>query len=356
MYCIVMAGGSGTRFWPKSRENKSKQFLTVFGKKSLIQSTVARFKSVIPFHQIYIIAKESQKDNIRTQLPDVPLENIILEPIGRDTAPCIGLASLFIHYKDPDAVAVVTPSDHLIRKEAQYRRTIQAAAKLAALKDGFVTVGIEPDTPATGYGYIQINGQKETIDRVPVYSVKTFAEKPNLATAKRFLESGDFYWNSGIFIFRVQVLLEAIENYLPDLYDGLMEIRKSMNKASFHKTLKRVYQEIKGISIDYGIMEKTKDVFLIKGKFDWNDLGNWEQIYRLSPKDKDGNVVLGNSLLLNTKNSYIDSSEGCVTVIGLDNVVVVQDGNSTLVCNRDHVEDVKKMLELLKRKKRTEYL
>jgi len=356
MYCIVMAGGSGTRFWPKSREDKSKQFLTVFGKKSLIQSTVARFKPIISPDQIYIIAKESQKENIKTQLPEIPLENVILEPIGRDTAPCIGLASLFIHEKDPEAVAVVTPSDHLIRKETLYRKTIQTAAKLATRKDGFVTVGIVPERPATGYGYIQINSKKEWIDRVPVYCVKTFAEKPNLATAKRFLESGDFYWNSGIFVFKVQVLLKAIQTYLPDLYDGLMEIRKSMNKSGYHKTLKKVYQEIKGISIDYGIMEKTKEVYLLKGRFSWNDLGNWEQIYRLSPKDKDGNVILGNSLLLNTKSSYVDSSDNFVALVGLENVVVVQEGNSTLVCSREHVEDVKKMLELMKRKKQIEYL
>ena len=356
MHCIIMAGGSGTRFWPKSREHKPKQFLTIFGKKSLVQSTGARFQSMMPNDHIFVIAKENQRDEIHTQLSAFQPDNFIFEPIGKDTAPCIGLASHFVQQKDPDAIVVVTPADHLIRKVSQFRKTINAAVQLAEKEDRFVTIGIPPDQPATGYGYIQVNGTLGKISGVHAYNVKTFAEKPNLATAQRFVESGDFYWNSGMFIFKVSVLFKAIETFLPDLFEGLMEIKKSLKKRDCHKVIEHVYHQIKAISIDYGIMEKTKNVCLVKGGFVWSDLGNWEQVYRLNPKDREGNVVQGDVVLQDVKNSYVNASKGLITVVGLENIVVVQEGNATLVCSRDHVEDVKKVLAHLKRKKRTKYL
>jgi mannose-1-phosphate guanylyltransferase len=356
MYCVIMAGGSGTRFWPRSREDRSKQFLTILGKKSLIQSTVMRFQSIVPWEDIYIVAKKSQKTELEKHILEVPRENILFEPIGKNTAPCIGLAALTIQERDSNGIMIVSPADHLIQKEVGFRRAILTAAKLAGEREGLVTIGITPEHPSTGYGYIQIDERVRIAGRVKAYSIKTFAEKPNLATAQRFLKSGDFFWNSGIFIFRVSVFLKVLEEFLPELHDGLMEIRRFINKPKYEEVLQKVYQQIRSISIDYGVMEKAKNVYLVKGDFTWNDLGSWEQVFKLSPKDKNGNTISGNAVLIDTKNSYVNISKGVFAVIGLEDVVVVQNGGATLVCKRDMVEEVKEVVDRLKRKKLHKYV
>jgi len=356
MYGIIMAGGSGMRFWPRSREGKSKQFLKILGKQSLLQSTLKRFKSFIPCDNIYVVTRKNQESEIEKHTVEIPLQNILYEPIGKNTAPCIGLAAITIQQNDPNAVVVVSPADHLIKKEDRFRKAIFAAVQLAEEKDGLVTIGISPDRPATGYGYIQIDGELDTINGVKTFKVRTFAEKPDLETAKRFLKSGDFFWNSGIFIFRIAVFLKALEEFLPSLYDGLMEIKKCIGKPNYNEVFQKVYQQIKSISIDYGVMEKAKNVYLVKGDFLWNDLGSWEQVYKLSPKDKNGNVVHGNVVYHDTKNSYISASDGMVAVLGLEDIVIVQDEGAILVCRRKNAEDVKQIVERLKRQKFEKYI
>lgn len=356
IYCVIMAGGSGTRFWPQSREEKSKQFLSILTKKSLIQSTVDRFRSIIPWENIYIVAKKSQQKKIEKHAPKMPSENFIFEPIGKNTAPCIGLAAIFIQKKNPNGVMIVSPADHIVKKKARFNQSIMSAIQLAKKKNGLVTIGIFPDRPATGYGYIQINGRIDSFDPATAYKVKTFAEKPNLATAQRFIKSGDFYWNSGLFIFKVSILLKALKECLPDLYDGLMEIKRYIGKSQYDHVLNKVYQQIQSVSIDYGVMERIRNVYLIKGEFIWNDLGNWEQVYRLSSKNKDNNVVSGDVVLIDTKNSYVSTSKGVVAVIGCEDVVIVQERGATLVCKRDRVEDVKSVVNRLKRKKMNKYI
>lgn len=356
MYCVIMAGGSGTRFWPKSREEKSKQFLSILSKKSLIQSTLERFRSIVPWDNIYVVAKKSQQDEIETHASKVPSENIIYEPFGKNTAPCIGLAAIFIQKKDPDSIMVVSPADHLIKKKSRFSKTILSAVQLAKQKNGLVTIGIPPDRPATGYGYVQVDGKVESIEDITAYKVKTFAEKPNLATAQRFLNSGDFLWNSGLFIFKVSVFLKALKACLPELYRGLMKMKRYIGKPQYENRLIEIYQQFENISIDYGVMEKIKNVYLIEGEFFWNDLGNWEQVYRLSMKDKNGNTVSGDVILLDTKNSYVSAAKGVVAVIGCEDVIVVQEKGATLVCKRDHVEQVKKVVHSLKRKNLHKYI
>ena len=356
MYCVIMAGGSGTRFWPLSREGKAKQFLPILGKKSLLQSTLVRFSSFIAWEDVYVVAKKSQKRELEKHILKVPHENVIFEPVGKNTAPCIGLAALFIQQRAPDGIMVVSPADHLIRKDANFQKTIMAAVQLAEEREGLVTIGISPDRPSTGYGYIQIDGEVGPIGRVKTYAIKTFAEKPNLATAQRFLKSGDFFWNSGIFVFRVSTILKAIEDLLPDLYDGLMEIRRFLDKPSYEEVLQKIYQQIRGISIDYGVMEKAGNVYLVRGDFTWSDLGSWEQVYKLSPKDKDGNVTAGDTILLDSKSSYVYSSKGVVAVLGLEDVVVVQEKDATLICKREKVEEVRQVVDRLKRKKLLKYI
>lgn len=356
MYCVIMAGGSGTRFWPRSREGKSKQFLPILGKNSLIESTIMRLRSLTSHKNIYIVAKKSQEEELLKHSGKIPLENIIYEPFGRNTAACIGLAAIFIGKRDKEGVMVVSPSDHMIKNKKQFNKVIRVAAEMAAEKDGIVTIGITPDRPATGYGYIQTGEEIDSTDGVKTYSIKTFAEKPNLATAQRFLQSGDFFWNSGIFIFRVSVFLKTLKQQMPDLHEGLVKIQKAFDKSNYEDVLKKVYQQLKSISIDYGVMEKIQNVYLVRGNFEWNDLGSWEQVYKLSPKDDEQNVISGDVITVDTQNSYVHNSKGLVAVLGLKDVIVVQEGGATLVCSREKAEDVKGIVDRLKRKKLQKYL
>ena len=356
MYCVVMAGGSGTRFWPKSRHTRAKQFLSIFGRQSLIQSTLARFRKIVDDDKIYIVAKACQAKLLKEQVPWIPGKHLLFEPLGKNTAPCIGLAAVHISQKDPDAVIVVSPADHLVKKEDRFCKVIQAAEQLANEHDAIVTIGIPPTRPSTGYGYVQIDGEHRTLHQADTYRIKTFAEKPNIETAKRFVESGDFFWNSGIFIFKCSVILKAIEEYLPDLYEGLMEIREALAGDSPEPVIARIYHELKNISIDFGVMEKAKNVFMVSGNFVWNDLGSWDQVYKLSSQDKNGNSVTGHAILLETKNSYISSDEGVIAVLGLEDIVVVREGDAVLVSKRSRSEEVRHVVERLRQERMNDYI
>jgi mannose-1-phosphate guanylyltransferase len=356
MYCVVMAGGSGTRFWPKSRQTKAKQFLRILGTQSLIESTLSRFKKIVDSDKIYIVAKACQEALLREHAPWIPEKHLIFEPLGKNTAACIGLAAVHISRRDPDAVIVVSPADHLVKKEDRFCKVIQAAEKLAEERDAIVTIGIPPTRPSTGYGYIQINGDHRTLYHVDTYRIKTFAEKPNIETAERFLASGDFFWNSGIFVFKCSVILKAFEEHLPDLYESLMEIRDALSGDLPEPVIARIYQQLKNISIDYGVMEKARNVFMVKGNFVWDDLGSWDQVYKLSSQDKNGNSVAGNAVLLDTRNSYVASDRGVVAVLGLEDIVVVREGDAVLVSKRNRSEDVRHVAERLRQERLNDYL
>jgi mannose-1-phosphate guanylyltransferase len=350
-----MAGGSGTRFWPKSRESKAKQFLPILGRKTLIQQTVDRFAGIVGRENLFIVAKKGQEPLFEEHVAGISSSNFIYEPQGKDTAPCIGLAAVILHKRDPDSVIIVTPSDHLIRELPKFKKSILAAGQLAREENAFVTLGIVPDRPATGYGYIQIGAKEGSFYGVEAFRVKTFAEKPNLDTARVFIKSGDFFWNSGIFVFKTSILLKAFEEFLPDLHDGLCEIRDALDTPGYEDAVSRVYRQIRSISIDFGIMEKVKNVFCVRGSFQWSDLGSWEQVYKLSDKDGQGNATEGNAVLIDTRNTFVSNDGGVVAVLGLENVVVVQEGNVTLVCRMDRTEDVKQVVDRLKRKKNEQY-
>lgn len=351
MYAVIMAGGSGTRFWPRSRESRSKQFLNIIGRKTLFEQTLDRFAPLVGRDNLYVVAKAGQKSQFRPFSGRIPRSHFIWEPMGKDTAPCIGLAAVVLDRSEPDAVMAVTPADHLILDLPRFRKSILAAAQLAREQDSFVTLGIVPDRPATGYGYIQIDGSEGSFYGVEAFKVKTFAEKPNAETAAMFLASGDFVWNSGIFVFRTSVFLKAVEEFLPDLYDGLCEIRGALDKRGYVRAVQRVYRQIRSISIDFGIMEKASNVLCVRGDFRWSDLGSWEQVHKLSEKDANGNVVTGDAVLVDTTQSYVHTEGGVVAVLGLDRVVVVQEKGVTLVCRMDRSEDVKQVVERLKRRK-----
>ncbi|HSD63955.1 MAG TPA: mannose-1-phosphate guanylyltransferase [Ignavibacteriaceae bacterium] len=353
LYAVIMAGGIGARFWPRSKVKSPKQLLNIFGKKTMIQETVSRLDGIVEQKNIYVITNKVQRDEIIKQLPYLPVENIIDEPFGRNTAACIGLASIIIKSRIENAVTIILPADHIIKDTGEFHTTVRQAAEFADKSGGLVTIGIKPSRPETGYGYIQIE-ENEVTDNV--HKVYTFAEKPNYATAVRFLESGDFYWNSGMFIWRVDTILNEIEKYMPDLFEGLNEVIPFLHSPEFNQKLANVYGKLRNISIDYGIMEKSRNVYLTKGEFSWSDVGSWEEVYQLSDKDENGNAIVGNVFTEMTVDSYIYSPEKFVSVIGVDNLIIINSEDALLVCRRDQSQEVKKIVDHLKINKLTEYL
>jgi len=353
VFAVIMAGGVGSRFWPRSREKSPKQLLKIFDERTMIQSTVDRLEGFIPNQNIFIVTNKLQKEEIRKQLPEIPNENILEEPFGRNTAAAIGLASVLIQKIDPDAVIAVLPADHIIREINIFQESLQKAATYAYEEGGLLTIGIPPTRPETGYGYIQID---ENESEENIFKVLTFAEKPNYDTALNFVKSGDFLWNSGMFIWKVETIINEIALLMPELGAALKNIGAAFRTAKFEKILLEEYGQLRSISIDYGIMEKSHKVFLTKGKFTWSDVGSWEEVHQLSNKDKNDNSLIGNVYTDNTSDSYIYSPGKFTAVIGLDNLIVINTDDALLVCNRENAQEVKKIVDYIKLNKLKDYL
>ncbi len=351
MLALIMAGGSGTRFWPRSRQRHPKQLLRIYGDATMIQQTVQRLKPAVPPEKIFVVSTQIQIDEIRRQLPDIPQENLLVEPVGKNTAPCIGLGALYMRRIDPDGIMVVLPADHMITQEEIWLQQLQQAELIARETGALVTIGIRPTYPATGYGYIQHTHEKITLDSVVAYRVKTFAEKPNYETACRFLESGDFLWNSGIFVWKISTILQEIEEYLPEIADALYTIDRAIGTAKEKETIDYTYRQIRSISIDYGVMEHAREVYVLPGHFGWNDLGSWNEVYKIRPKDDHGNATSGEHLLLDTEGCLVDVDGKVVATIGLKDMVIVDTEDALLICPRDRAQDVRDIVEALKRKK-----
>jgi len=356
IYCLIMAGGSGTRFWPRSRTARPKQFLPIFGEDSLIQSTIKRFATFTETKNIYIVSSKLQSEVLEAQTPMLPRENLIYEPVGKNTLPCIGLAAMFAEKENRDGIMVVSPSDHLIKNDELFRDTVMAAVNIAEERNGIVTIGITPTYPATGYGYVKTSEDITGEKIIRQFKVERFVEKPNEIKASEYLKQGGFYWNSGLFVFKISVFLDAVKVFAPELYADLRKIQAELGNPSFEQTLDTVYRAVQSISVDYGIMEHAKNIYLVEGNFDWNDLGSWESVYQCSEKDNAGNVSSGEAIFLESGNSYIHAEKGIVAIVGLDNVVVVQEGNAVLVCRRDKAEDIKKIVDQLKAENKNQYL
>jgi mannose-1-phosphate guanylyltransferase len=359
VYAVIMAGGVGTRFWPRSTEKSPKQLLEIVNKGTMIQNTVKRISDLIEPKNILVVTGKVQRPLLAKQLPQIPAENIIVEPIGRNTAPCIGLAALFIRRRDPEAVMVVLPADHLMEDEAEFRRILNLAIWVAYESGKMITVGIQPMRPETGYGYIQVvdedDGSNPYFSR-GVYRVKTFAEKPNLQTARQFLQSGDFLWNSGMFIWRADTILREIELLLPEMHDELAKIDATIGSEKYEAAVETGYRIIRNISIDYGVMEKSRDVYVIKGNFGWSDVGSWDEVYRISGKDDLGNSVTGKAYLHDTKNTLVFSGGTFVATIGVEGIIVIATDSGVLVCKQGHSQDVKEVVDYLRRKQMGEFL
>jgi len=351
-----MAGGKGTRFWPLSREKKPKHLLSITGEKSIIKYTVERIAPLVQEANIMIVTGESHSDEIKKELPSLPEKNILIEPTGRNTAPCIGLAALHIRKKNPDAVMIVLPSDHLIGDENTFISVLSDAADIAKRGDYLVTVGIQPTRPETGYGYIERGNAFDTIGNSAIYNVQSFREKPDLATAEAFFMNGGFYWNSGMFIWKVSALLESIEKFLPDLYEALLKMEDCLGTDRESEVVAEVYGDIQPISIDYGIMEKAENVLMIPGDFAWSDVGSWDVLWEVLEKDENGNVVKGKVLSIDTADSLVFGSDKLITLVGVKNLIVVETGDALLICDKNASQDVKKLVEKLENGNMKEYL
>ncbi len=343
MYCVVMAGGSGTRFWPMSRKSKPKQLLKIIGDQTMLQITVDRLMKCKKTEDIYISTRKDLSTVIKKEIKGVKPKNIIAEPSGKNTAPCIGLSALHISEVDGEAVMGIFPSDHLIVGHRAFEKALNHAAKTAIAKEALVTIGIQPTFPSTAYGYIQFD-QDSQVDKLDAYPVRTFAEKPHLNTAKRFLKSEDFLWNAGIFIWKVNVFFDELGRHMPDLSNQLVKIGKHIKSG---KSYKGIWSEIVPDSIDYGLLEKAKNIYVVKSDFRWNDLGSWNAVYDELPKRKNGNLVKGGGVIIDGENNFIQNDGHFTAVVGLDNVVVISTDDATLVVNKDNVEDVRKAVKFL---------
>jgi mannose-1-phosphate guanylyltransferase len=350
LYAVIMAGGSGTRLWPRSRKKKPKQLLDIVSSKTMIQETVERLDSLVDVDNTMVVVGELHFKDIDQQLVHIPTENIIVEPSGKNTAPCIGLAAIHIKARDEDAVMVVLPSDHLIRNTNRFRKIIRAAAAAAQQEESLVTIGIEPTFPETGYGYIQIGKKELSIRSEDVFKVVAFTEKPTGAMAKKFLKAGNYLWNSGMFVWNVKTILNQIEKHLPDLHDGLMKIEAALGKSNEQKVLERVYDSLEPESIDFGVMEKSKKVLLLKGDFGWNDIGSWAAMEQLWPKDKDGNFLNADVVSIESSGNIIHSTKKLVAVIGLQDIVIIETEDALLVCPKERAPDVRRAVEELKKR------
>ncbi|MBA4397398.1 MAG: mannose-1-phosphate guanylyltransferase [Syntrophus sp. (in: bacteria)] len=356
MYAVIMAGGRGARFWPRSRESKPKHLLDIVSDKTIVRETVDRISPLIRPENILIVTGESHAQELMRQLPDIPQENIIIEPVGRNTAPCIGLAALHIKRKAPDAVMLVLPSDHLIADEDQFRKILSAAAAVAQRGDDLVTVGIRPTGPETGYGYIEQGREQDTIEGEKVYDVRSIREKPDLTQARSMLARGGFSWNSGMFIWKVSVILKALEQWLPDLYAGLLQIEAALGSARETAVVAQVYQQTRSVSIDYGVMEKARNTLVIPGNFGWSDVGSWDALWEVSPHDEHGNAVRGEAITIDSRNCLVHSPGKTVALVGVEDLIIVETADALLICKRGASQGVRKVVDRLERENRSELL
>jgi len=352
-----MAGGVGTRFWPISRNSKPKQFLDILDNgKTLFQQTFSRFITICPLNNIFVVTSTEYKEIVLEQVPELLSCNILLEPIRRNTAPCIAYACYRIKAINPNANIIVAPSDHLILKEYEFISVINSALDFTKDKDALLTLGITPSRPETGYGYIQVSDEKKSFPNVK--KVKTFTEKPKYEMARVFYESGEFFWNSGIFIWNIKAILKAFELYLPDINNLFKNEEKFYNTNEEGLKLKKVYSECRNISIDYGVMEKAKNVYVLCTDIGWSDLGTWGSLYEHSNRDGDGNAIKGNNILAyNTRNCIINIPEEKVVVLqGLEDFIVVESDNMLLICKKQDEQQLRQIVNDIKLKKGEEYL
>lgn len=355
-YCVIMAGGVGSRFWPLSRTSKPKQFLDILGTgKSLLQQTFDRFKQIIPEENILIVSHRDYRDLIFEQLPGIHPNQVLLEPMRKNTAVCIAYANYKILKANPNANIVVAPSDHLILRESEFLQVVQKGLEFTQSTNALLTIGIKPSRPETGYGYIQVNGENGKSD---IHKVKTFTEKPDIEMAKIFYESGEFFWNAGIFIWSLNSILHAFDMFMPDLNIQFNDALHLLNTPEEENFIDGFYPKCKSISIDYAIMEKAENVHVICADFGWSDLGTWGSLYTHVNKDESANAIIGNNaFLFNSSNCIVNiSKEKMAIVQGLDDFIVVESDGMLLICKKDEEQRIKDFVNEVKLKRGEDFV
>lgn len=350
-----MAGGVGSRFWPVSRQNHPKQFLDILGMgKSFIRHTYERFLDIIPAENFYVVTNKKYTELVKQHIPELKNEQILSEPLGRNTAPCIAYAAYKVNKLNPDAKMVVAPSDHLVLNESKFREVISEGFDFLDDNNTLLTIGIKPNRPDTGYGYIQID---TTVQIDNFNKVKTFTEKPTLEVAKMFVESGEFFWNSGIFIWKSDEIIKQFINHLPEVDRLFASINDSYNTEEEENAIRQIYPECRNISIDYGIMEKADNVYVRCSEFGWSDIGTWVSIYQHSAKDVNGNAILGDVLTYDTEGCIINMPNGKVAVVqGMKDFIIVDSDNALLICPKNDEQNIRMFVEEVKMKKGPDFI
>lgn len=344
---LIMAGGKGTRFWPLSTEEKPKQFLNLIGEETMIQMTVNRIKPIIPIERIFVCTGEIYVDLVKEQLPELPKRNIIVEPEGRNTAPCIALSAMVIDRYYKNSNMVVLPSDHLINDEEEFRNTLLAADSFIEEKDeAIVTLGMNPSRPEVGYGYIKYSDEVLKSNDFRVIKVDSFIEKPNLDTAKKYLREGNYLWNGGMFIWSINNVINQIKMYSPNTYNALINVME-VSEDKLQETINNNYEGAEATSIDYAVLEKSKDVYVIPSNFGWDDVGSWESLDRYREKDELGNVLVGQSKAVKANNNLVISSNNSVVVEGLSDIYIIENDGKVLVGHKSNVANVKKLKDIV---------
>lgn len=348
MLCaLIMAGGKGTRFWPLSTEEKPKQFLNLIGEETMIQMTVNRIKPIIPIERVFVCAGEMYVDLVKEQLPELPEQNIIVEPEGRNTAPCIALSAFVIKKYYKDANMIVLPSDHLISDEEEFRNVIKNADEFVKENKGaIITLGMEPTRAETGYGYIRYGNDERVINNHKVIKVDAFVEKPNKEKAKAYIKEGNYLWNGGMFLWSADNILSQIEKYSNDTYKALKDI-ETVDNEEIQELINDNYHKTEAISIDYAVMEKSDSIYVVPSRFGWDDVGSWEALDRYREKDDKGNVLVGNAKVIDSHGNLVISSSHDIVVEGLKDIYVIENDGKILVGNKSNVANVKELKKII---------
>ncbi len=348
-YAVIMAGGSGTRFWPLSRRGRPKQLLELFGRGTLLEQTAARIRSIIPPERTYVFTNELVRSEVSRRLRGIPKEQIVGEPAGRNTAPTIGLAAHEVLRRDPAGIMVVLPSDHVITKPAAFRQAVRAGCQWADVEGRSVIVGLKPTRPDTGYGYVRLGPLQERAEAQEIFRVAKFTEKPPLTVARRYLASGNYLWNGGMFIWRASTLIRNLERFKPEMARTLARIADAEGVRA-RATLRRLFPRLEKISIDYALMQKISDIFVVAADIGWSDVGSWAVVYELNRKDREGNVKPRGSIGIDSQRNIIVSPQKFVVTVGVRDLVIVETGDALLVCARERSQDVGKAVQELERR------
>jgi mannose-1-phosphate guanylyltransferase len=362
-YAVILAGGGGTRLWPKSRNKTPKQFLKLTGEHTMLQVTAYRFAKLVPWEKIIVVTTAAYAETVSEQLPEIPKANIIAEPAKKDTAMAMLTGALYAMAKDPEAILVNDAADHVVVNEQEFLRLMRAAAEVASDQEHLVSVGITPTYPSSAFGYIKVGQEIKKVDKdVPVFKVDSFTEKPNEATARAFISTGLYFWNANNYVWSAKALLNAFQTHMPEMFEATKDLA-TLTEQDFIKTLPAAYEKVPSISIDYAISEKAKNLLLIPGDFGWDDIGEWKVVYELGKKDLAGNVVVGaddsnriHTLAIESQNNLIHVGDRLVALIGVNDMIIVDTDEIIMVAPKNRSQDVKKLVERLKEENQKDYL